>query len=219
MALSTYSNMGALENLGSEMNTPFQVQPREAELLSYSNTFDLPNTFLHPLYDPNYNTFIHQEDDDTDTDYDLLLPYLSEILTPQDSDPYSYPKRQKCYGNEYFSDFTPTFFDGFLPDFFSPMPDYRNVGPGAGYCTQQVDHHHHHQCSTKMINERSVSAQSVAARERRKKITEKTQELGGLIPGGTRLNTAEMFHAASKYVKYLQAQVGILQLMGSFQVI
>lgn len=205
--------MGALENLGSEMNTPFQVQPREAELLSYSDTFDLPNTFLHPvLYDPNYNTFIHQEDvDDDSTDYELLLPYLSEILTPQDSDPYSYPKRQKCYGNEYFSDFTPAFFDGFLPDFFSPMPDYRNVGPGAEYCTQHV-------CSTKM-NERSVSAQSVAARERRRKITEKTQELGRLIPGGTRMNTAEMFHAASKYVKYLQAQVGILQLMGSFQVI
>ncbi|KAB8486527.1 hypothetical protein FH972_025365 [Carpinus fangiana] len=184
MALSTYSNMGALESLSSEM--------REAELLSYSNNFDLPlNTFLHPLYE-------EYPEDDT---HHLLLPCLpsqycdplmisslSEILTPQDLDPYSYPKRQKCHGNE-------CFFDGFLPDFFSPMPQ-----------------------QTQMISsERSVSSQSIAARERRRKITEKTQELGRLIPGGNRMNTAEMLQAASKYVKFLQAQAGILQLMASFQ--
>lgn len=61
----------------------------------------------------------------------------------------------------------------------------------------------------------SLSAQSIAARQRRRKITEKTQELGKLIPGGHKMNTAEMFHAASKYIKYLQAQVGILEFMGS----
>lgn len=61
----------------------------------------------------------------------------------------------------------------------------------------------------------SLSAQSVAARQRRRKITEKTQELGKLIPGGHKMNTAEMFHAASKYIKFLQAQVGILECMGS----
>ncbi|KAH7838692.1 hypothetical protein Vadar_029995 [Vaccinium darrowii] len=61
----------------------------------------------------------------------------------------------------------------------------------------------------------SLSAQSVAARQRRRKITEKTQELGKLIPGGHKMNTAKMFHAASKYIKYLQAQVGILECMGS----
>lgn len=186
MALSTYSNMGALESLSSEM--------REAELLSYSNNFDLPlNTFLHPLYEE------YQEDDT----HHLLLPCLpsqycdplmisslSEILTPQDLDPYSYPKRQKCHGNE-------CFFDGFLPDFFSPMPQQ----------TQMIS-----------TSERSVSSQSIAARERRRKITEKTQELGRLIPGGNRMNTAEMLQAASKYVKFMQAQAGILQLMASFQV-
>ncbi|EOA38793.1 hypothetical protein CARUB_v10011063mg, partial [Capsella rubella] len=57
-----------------------------------------------------------------------------------------------------------------------------------------------------------VSAQSVAARKRRRRITEKTQELGKLIPGSQKHNTAEMFHAAAKYVKFLQAQIEILQL-------
>jgi dihydroxyacetone kinase len=65
----------------------------------------------------------------------------------------------------------------------------------------------------------SLSAQSIAARERRRKITEKTQQLGKLIPGGNKMNTAEMFQAASKYVKFLQAQIGILELTGTPQVI
>lgn len=63
-----------------------------------------------------------------------------------------------------------------------------------------------------------LSAQSVAARARRKRISEKTQELGRLIPGGNKMNTAEMFQAAYNYVKFLQAQVGILGLMGSIKV-
>ncbi|KAL4559937.1 hypothetical protein LXL04_032083 [Taraxacum kok-saghyz] len=58
-----------------------------------------------------------------------------------------------------------------------------------------------------------LSAQSMAARVRRRKIREKTLELGKLVPGGHRMNTAEMFQAAFKYVKFLQAQVSVLQLM------
>ncbi|CAA7029234.1 unnamed protein product [Microthlaspi erraticum] len=59
----------------------------------------------------------------------------------------------------------------------------------------------------------TLSSQSIAARERRRRIAEKTHELGKLIPGGQKLNTAEMFQAAAKYVKFLQSQVGILQMM------
>ena len=59
----------------------------------------------------------------------------------------------------------------------------------------------------------TVSPQSIAARERRRKITEKTQELGRLIPGATKMNTAEMLQAAYKYVKFLRAQVSVLKLM------
>ncbi|KAD4585399.1 hypothetical protein E3N88_23000 [Mikania micrantha] len=60
-----------------------------------------------------------------------------------------------------------------------------------------------------------LSAQSMAARVRRRKISEKTSELGKLVPGGHRMTTAEMFQAAFKYIKFLQAQVGVLQLMPS----
>lgn len=58
-----------------------------------------------------------------------------------------------------------------------------------------------------------LSPQSFAARQRRKRISNKTQELGKLVPGGHKMSTAEMFQAAGKYVKFLQAQVGILSMI------
>ncbi|CAM8939297.1 unnamed protein product [Rhodiola kirilowii] len=62
-----------------------------------------------------------------------------------------------------------------------------------------------------------LSAQSIAARQRRRKIADKTQELGKLIPGGHKMNTSEMFQSASIYVKFLQAQIGMLTLTNSLQ--
>ncbi|TKV98409.1 hypothetical protein SEVIR_9G558400v4 [Setaria viridis] len=59
----------------------------------------------------------------------------------------------------------------------------------------------------------SQSLQSAAARQRRKRISEKTAELSRLIPGGHKMNTAEMLAAAARHVKLLQAQVGMLALM------
>ncbi|RZC56056.1 hypothetical protein C5167_014908 [Papaver somniferum] len=86
-----------------------------------------------------------------------------------------------------------------------PYSDYR----GGGY----VEASNGKKCN----NGRYLSAQSVAARERRRKISEKTQQLGKLVPGGSKLSTADMFHAAYKYVKFLQAQIGVLEFMISIQ--
>ncbi|KAL9683694.1 hypothetical protein QQ045_015522 [Rhodiola kirilowii] len=46
-------------------------------------------------------------------------------------------------------------------------------------------------------NETMLASQSIAARQRRRKIADKTQELGKLIPGGHKMNTSEMFQSAS----------------------
>ncbi|XBH87522.1 hypothetical protein VPH35_074960 [Triticum aestivum] len=62
------------------------------------------------------------------------------------------------------------------------------------------------------------TAPSAAARERRRRISEKTAELSRLVPGGHRLNTAEMLQEAGRHVKLLQAQVGVLALMGTLEV-
>ncbi|XP_016493190.1 transcription factor bHLH53 [Nicotiana tabacum] len=100
--------------------------------------------------------------------------------------------------NNYFNGFVPM-----LPEFES-LPVYKSEN---GLGTKE----------SSKCNEKNLSAQSIAARQRRKKITEKTHELGKLIPGGKKMNTAVMFQAAYKYINFLQAQVGILQFMASYQ--
>jgi len=60
----------------------------------------------------------------------------------------------------------------------------------------------------------SVEPQSIAARHRRTKIREKIRCLEKLTPlGGAKLDTARMLEVASKYVKYMQAQVHVLECM------
>ncbi|AEC09025.1 Transcription factor bHLH53 [Arabidopsis thaliana] len=126
------------------------------------------------------------------------------------------PKRQRlvnssynCNTQNHFQSRNPNFFDPFGDTDFVPesctfqefrVPDFSlafKVGRG-----DQDD-----------SKKPTLSSQSIAARGRRRRIAEKTHELGKLIPGGNKLNTAEMFQAAAKYVKFLQSQVGILQLM------
>ncbi|KAL6544957.1 hypothetical protein OROMI_023819 [Orobanche minor] len=98
-----------------------------------------------------------------------------------------------------------------LPDFSTGLPAYCSgiVSSGATTTTTETG------AGGGGGGSSSPSAQSIAARHRRKKISDKTHELGKLIPGGQKMNTAEMFGAAHKYIKYLQAQVGILEFMAS----
>ncbi|GAV65610.1 hypothetical protein CFOL_v3_09125 [Cephalotus follicularis] len=156
--------------------------------------------------------------------YTNLLPYFSspspEIFPLENLEScYHYPaKRQKSYGNHYYhSNLTPNLLQRYIantppvPELFPeipappPLPEFQV--PEGFSCGSMG--------GKKASGVGSLSAQSLAARERRRRITEKTQELGKMIPGGHKMNTAEMFQAASKYVKFLQAQVGILQAMTS----
>ena len=63
--------------------------------------------------------------------------------------------------------------------------------------------------------EEKPTAQSKAARQRRKRISERTQALGELIPGAGRMNTAEMLQAGIQYVKFFQAQIRLLDIAES----
>ncbi|KAG6696390.1 hypothetical protein I3842_09G146000 [Carya illinoinensis] len=148
-----------------------------------------------------------------------LLPYCStppEIFPQDELQSYQYPKRQKisCGNYHNYSDFAPGFFYSYLPNpsglLTKTMPEFLAPLPVSSHsCDQHIPESYVKNPTSRV----SLSAQSIAARERRRKITEKTQELGKRIPGGSRLNTAEMFHAAFKYVKYLQAQIAVLQIM------
>ncbi|XP_011085608.2 transcription factor bHLH52-like [Sesamum indicum] len=151
------------------------------------------------------------------THYNLNMSYLypEPFRVLQDFEPFHCLKRQKLYDyQQLHSDLKPEgLTDGlhdYRPEVVIPtLPEFPSLPPvySGGVSCETV---------SKPVSGGSLSAQSIAARERRRKITEKTQELGKLIPGGQRMNTAEMFQAAYKYIKYLQAQVGILEFMGSY---
>lgn len=172
----------------------FDMPELSTELLDFHNSFSPLDICLDPdefFYSDNY-TPLH-----------LLAP---QLLSPSEFEPYWYPKRPNyLYEDQYYFDLNPGLFDGFvpkmpLPEFSSeptfPVPEFESPPPAK----------------------KPLSAQSIAARQRRRKITEKTQELGKLIPGGQKMNTAEMFEAASKYIKYLQGQIAIFQIMEPVQV-
>ncbi|KAL2474149.1 transcription factor bHLH [Forsythia ovata] len=220
MALSYYSNWEALQHLNSDMNCSFaQTQSQlSPELLGFNDDFLLADTFIEPLFEPNdsfypenYSTLI----------LDPLNTLKPEPFLLQEFESYNHYKRLKSYNyQDYYPEYQHGLFCGYIPnpsmiqDFspevmMPPLPDFPTPPPvySSGSSESIV----------KKPNGGSLSAQSIAARQRRRKITEKTQELGKLIPGGQKMNTAEMFQAAYKYIKYLQAQVGVLEFMGLYQ--
>jgi hypothetical protein len=59
----------------------------------------------------------------------------------------------------------------------------------------------------------SIEPQSVTARNRRKRISERIRILEKLIPGGTKMDTATMLDEAIEYVKFLQLQAHFLEAL------
>ncbi|KAL9345673.1 hypothetical protein Peur_060526 [Populus x canadensis] len=231
MALSFCSNLGSsLQHHNLQELTEYpqgDIEIGNDQLFACNDNMMFSDAFINPLYEVE-EQLVYSDS------YTDLLPYFSspsdniislspEIFPLQDFESYHYPKRPKTYTDHFNSTFEPNFFEGYAPNPNPGLPELLPEIPvaepkfqvpitfNAGRTDQSVMN------SKKSSTGVSLSTQSIAARERRRKITEKTRELGKFIPGGHKMNTAEMFQAASKYVKFLQAQIGILELMGSTQ--
>ncbi|KAK9289836.1 hypothetical protein L1049_007996 [Liquidambar formosana] len=59
----------------------------------------------------------------------------------------------------------------------------------------------------------STDPQSIAARERRHRISDRFKILQSLVPGGTKMDTVSMLEEAIHYVKYLKTQIWLHQTM------
>ncbi|OAY73981.1 uncharacterized protein LOC109713852 isoform X2 [Ananas comosus] len=231
MALSYQSSWETLAHLNPEIGGAFhepQSEVADALLGFFCDPIDASTFPIDSLFDSSPESYFYAE---TETET-VPLPSLSHsslsapsilALTPDLYPPcdkfdlYRCPKRPRSCG------------DLFRPSnlvFEQPGSYIRHIAAGAmmGGC-RSSDFLSEFAAAPPLavgMQERKagsgcLSAQSAAARERRKRISEKTQELGKLIPGGNKMNTAEMFQSAYKYVSFLQAQVGILSLMGSIQ--
>ncbi|KAI3782800.1 hypothetical protein L2E82_12856 [Cichorium intybus] len=211
MTLSFYNNWSSHDTAYSSLIRPPSPSP---ELFTFHEDYTFCDTGFNPLFDPNYINNL-----------EAINPSIASFTY---RDRYNLPN-SATFDHEQLSQFYTKFTTASeLPSELSPLPEtYQGSSfaatlppwydSGCGSRIDQVEESCNVQVKRQNVgNERGrLSAQSMAARVRRRKISEKTQELGKLIPGGHKMNTAEMFQAAFKYIKFLQAQVGVINLMNS----
>ena len=100
---------------------------------------------------------------------------------------------------------------------FPPPPPPPPEFPSKRFRVDSVSHNQNQNPQTldSIVQSCAVMPPSKLARRRRQKLSEKTQSLHRLMPWDTKMDIATMLEEAHKYVKFLQAQLKVLQSMPS----
>lgn len=234
MALSTYFNLDFQQTPSTFLEATPTLNSPQHHLFAYPDeNFFFPNStfvdasFLYPADDIYYPPLFQCNSSAYDpTNCNISLSDNDIVFPFQTQDDYQNllpcPKRQKCFFNDNYGLVPTNLFDSLHAEepplseaelFYAMAPEFQiQQLPQCGNFVANDDEN-----KKGKENEKIISAQSLAARERRRKISDKTQELGKIVPGGTKMNTAQMLNAAGKYIQYLQAQVQMLQLMNTLQ--
>ncbi|KFK44872.1 hypothetical protein AALP_AA1G313600 [Arabis alpina] len=195
-----------------ETDTFFFEPQHQNQTLPYNEALS-PSIFGFDHFDSFYNPFLPPQETFVPNPSLKTEEVFNESLQDLDSF-FNTPKHQKLTDSSFhfntthqdslFTNPNPNLLDSYTTEASNFSSEFRVPDLTPAFHVGWSD-----QDKTK---KQVLSSQSIAARKRRRRITEKTQELGKLIPGSQKHNTAEMFQAAAKYVKFLQAQIGILQL-------
>ncbi|RAL47189.1 unnamed protein product [Cuscuta campestris] len=97
-----------------------------------------------------------------------------------------------------------------MADYHQPVKERKRHGNGGGGGTKKPSAAGG---GAKAATKLSTDRQSVAARERRHRISDRFKILQSLVPGGTKMDTVSMLEGAIHYVNFLKAQIWLHEAM------
>ncbi|XP_060187971.1 transcription factor bHLH117 [Lycium barbarum] len=173
--------------------------------LSLSNNYNYNNE-VKPLVSPFQPSLTNN----------ILMPYASpssqiqQTLDFLETQKLKFPKLEPVTEDTTLQLYDPYNNNEILPYLNEPLHYFSNATLPDLRCFEHPNYFDFHNGATSSPVPKNTSSASTRLR---KKLSEKTRCLEKLLPWDTKMDTATMLEEAYKYVKFLQAQVSVLQSM------